>query len=130
MLRSPVLPEIEKLDAVRDHQRITFLTCRVDFPFDTTRALEFALFRTFCVPAISALLDRTQEFGCRAQKRYDDTDIIVSEIMEHGYDSGRGRAAIARISGRYIRRRGGVVSLQAPARLCQRRSMASAMGFE
>lgn len=98
MLRSPVLPEIEKLDAVKDHQRIAFLTCRVDFPWDTTRALEFALFRTFCVPAISALLDKTQEFGKRSQKRYDDTDIIVSEMMEHGYDSDRGRAAIARMN--------------------------------
>ena len=98
MLCSPVLPEIEKLDAVRDHQRIAFLSCRVDFPWDTTRALEFALFRTFCVPAISALLDKTQEFGRRAQKRYDDTDIIVSEMMEHGYDSERGRAAIARMN--------------------------------
>ena len=98
MFHSPVLPEIETLDAVRDHQRITFLCCRVDFPWDTTRALEFALFRTFCVPAISALLDKTQEFGKRAQKRYDDTDIIVSEMMEHGYDSERGRAAIARMN--------------------------------
>jgi len=98
MFRSPVLPEIQTLDAVRDHQRIVFLCCRVDFPWDTTRALEFALFRTFCVPAISALLDKTQEFGKRAQKRYDDTDIIVSEMMEHGYDSERGRAAIARMN--------------------------------
>jgi hypothetical protein len=83
---------------VKDHQRITFLSCRVDFPFDTTRALEFALFRTFCVPSISALLDRTKEFECRAQKRYDDTDIIVSEMMEHGYDSERGRAALKRMN--------------------------------
>ena len=82
MFRSPVLPEIQTLDAMRDHQRIAFVCCRVDFPWDTTRALEFALFRTFCVPAISALLDKTQEFGKRAQKRYDDTDIIVSEMME------------------------------------------------
>jgi hypothetical protein len=98
MFASQVLPEIERLDAVRDHQRITFLSCRVDFPWDTTRALEFALFRTFCVPAISALLDKTQEFGRRAQRRYDDTDIIVSEMMEHGYDSDRGRAALERMN--------------------------------
>jgi hypothetical protein len=95
---SPVLREILSLDPVRDHQRITFLTCRCDFPFDTTRALEFALFRTFCVPSIGGLLDKTQEFGQRSQKRYDDTDIIVSEIMEHGYDSERGRRAIARMN--------------------------------
>lgn len=98
MFRSPVLPEIRSLDPVRDHSRITFLTCRVDFPWDFTRALELALFRTFCIPSISALLDQTQEFACRAQRRYDDTDIIVSEIMEHGYDSERGLAAIRRMN--------------------------------
>ena len=98
MFGSPVLPEIERLDAVADHQRITFLSCRVDFPWDTTRALEFALFRTFCVPSISALLDMTEEFGRRAQKRYDDTDIIVSSMMEHGYDSEFGRSALKRMN--------------------------------
>jgi hypothetical protein len=98
MWRSPVLEEINRLEAERDHQRITFLSCRVDFPWDTTRALEFALFRTFAVPSIGGLLHKTGEFECRAQRRYDDTDIIVSEIMEHGYDSNRGRAAIARLN--------------------------------
>lgn len=98
MLRSPVLREIESLDPVRDHQRMVFLTCRQDFPWDTTRALEFALFRTFCVPSISALLDKTKEFERRSQKRYDDTDIIISEILEHGYDSERGLCAIKRMN--------------------------------
>lgn len=98
LFSSPVLPEIESLDPVRDHQRIVFLSCRVDFPWDTTRALEFALFRTFGVPSVSALLHKTREFEQRAQRRYDDTDIIVSEIMEHGYDSERGQAAIQRMN--------------------------------
>jgi hypothetical protein len=70
----------------------------VDFPWDITRALELALFRTYCIPSISGLLDKTQEFGCRAQRRYDDTDIIVSEIMENGYDSERGLVAIRRMN--------------------------------
>ena len=96
--QSRVLAEIRGLDPVADHQRITMLSMRVDFPFDTTRALELALFRTFGVPSISALLHRTAEFERRAQKRYDDTDIIVSEMMEHGYDSARGRAALARMN--------------------------------
>jgi hypothetical protein len=48
----------------------------------------------FAVPRISALLDRTGEFHQRAQKRYDDTAIILGEILEHGYDSERGRAAL------------------------------------
>jgi hypothetical protein len=98
MWRSPILDEIRTLDPEEDHQRIVFLSCRQDFPFDTTRALEFALFRTFCVPSISALLDQTGEFQRRAQKRYDDTDIIVSEMMEWGYESERGRAALRRMN--------------------------------
>lgn len=92
------LETLRTLDPVRDHQRIVFLSTRFDFPFDTTRALEFALFRTFAVPAISELLDRTGEFQQRAQKRYDDTDIIVSELMEWGYDSERGKAALRRMN--------------------------------
>src|SRR5437764_14278775 len=98
MPRSRVLDEIQRLDPVADHQRIVFLSTRCDFPFDTTRALEFALFRTFCMPSIGALLDRTGEFFRRAQKRYDDTDIIVSELMEHGYDSARGQRALRRMN--------------------------------
>jgi hypothetical protein len=98
MFQSPVLDEIRGLDPEKDHQRIVFLSTRIDFPFDTTRALEFALFRTFSVPRIGALLDQTGEFQQRAQKRYDDTDIIVSELMERGYDSERGRAALRRMN--------------------------------
>src|SRR4051812_16565716 len=57
-----------------------------------------ALFRTFCVPSIGGLLDRTGEFCGRTQKRYDDTDLIVSELIENGYESERGRRAIARMN--------------------------------
>jgi hypothetical protein len=92
------LAAIQALDPEKDHQRIVFLSKCYDFPFDTTRALEFALFRTFCVPSISALLDRTGEFQSRTQKRYDDTDIIVSELLEWGYDSDRGKRALRRLN--------------------------------
>ena len=46
------------------------------------------------VPRIAALLDRTGEFAPRAQKRYDDTELILVEIVECGYDSERGPRAI------------------------------------
>jgi hypothetical protein len=98
MAEPSVLGEIRGLDPVKDHQRIVLLSTRYEFPFDTTRALELALFRTFCVPAIGALLDRTGEFRNRAQKRYDDTDILISELMEWGYDSERGERALLRIN--------------------------------
>jgi hypothetical protein len=95
---SPALRAIASLDPVKDHERIVRLSMRVDFPFDTTRALELALFRAFAVPRVSALLDRTGEFARAAQKRYDDTDIIVSELIEHGYSSPRGLAALRRMN--------------------------------
>src|SRR5689334_14235294 len=98
MGRSRVLDEIRRLDPEADCQRVVFLSSCFDFPFDTTRALEFALFRTYGSPSISRLLDRTGEFGQRAQKRYDDTDLIVSELMEHGYESDRGRRALRRMN--------------------------------
>ncbi len=88
-----ILDRIQALDPVRDHREIMLLSTCYEFSFDTTRALEFALFRTFAVPSSARLLDRTGEFRRRPPKRYDDTSIIVSEMMEWGYDSRRGAAA-------------------------------------
>src|SRR5215213_1211402 len=103
MRRPAVLEQIRALDPQRDHERIVFLSTCYEFSFDTTRSLEFALFRTFCVPSIAGLLDGTGEFRNRAQKRYDDTDIIVSELMEHGYSSERGSRALARMNAQHGR---------------------------
>lgn len=89
---------IAKLDAVRDHQEIVrLLTCHV-YPWDMERALEFALFRTFAVPSISGLLQRTGEFEKRPRKRYDDTELIMYELTEHGYDSERAKRAFRRMN--------------------------------
>lgn len=101
-----VLQHILTLDPERDNHRIIYLTGFYEFPYDYTRATEFALFRTFAVPSISRLLDQTGEFYERAQKRYDDTDLILSEISEHGYDSERGRAALRRMNQIHGRFRG------------------------
>jgi cytochrome P450 len=98
MPRHKILDRILKLDPERDHLEIVYLDNCYEFPFEITRGVEFALFRTFAVPSISALLDRTGEFQNRPQKRSDDTALILSEIVEHGYDSERGRAAIRRMN--------------------------------
>ncbi len=98
MSRYAIRDEIHALDPERDHQRIVYLLSAYEFPFDLTRSLEFALFRTFASARISGILAGTGEFTERAQKRYDDTDIIISEFTEHGYDSERGRAAIRRMN--------------------------------
>ena len=68
------------------------------FPWDVTRALELALLKTFCVPSISALLARTGEFEQRPRKRYDDTGLMVAELLRHGLDSAAGAAVITRMN--------------------------------
>ena len=92
------LRRIEELDPKGDHVEIYHLMCGYEFPWDMTRALEVALYRTYCVPSISALLDRTGEFYKRTQKRYDDTALIVAELSKWGYDSERGREALRRMN--------------------------------
>lgn len=94
MRESRYLREIRRLDPVADHSRIVYLDTCFEFPWDTTRSLELALFRTFAVPSVAAVLDSSGEFGRAAQKRYDDTDLILSTIVEEGYDSAEGKRAI------------------------------------
>jgi hypothetical protein len=93
-----VLDEILRLDPVADHVRIVRLDVCFEFPWDTTRALELALFRTFAVPSIGELLASTGEFIARTRKRYDDTDLLISSFAETGYDSEEGRRAIRRMN--------------------------------
>ena len=68
------------------------------FPWDLTRSLELALLKTFCIPAIAGLLDRTGEFAQRPRKRYDDTGLMVAELLRHGPDSSAGQAVITRMN--------------------------------
>src|SRR5690242_1703453 len=88
------LERIAALDPERDHLEIYQISAGLEFPWDYTRALEFALFRTYCVPSISALLAATGEFRDRPQQRYDDTALLTAELAAHGYDSPRGKEAL------------------------------------
>jgi hypothetical protein len=69
-----------------------------EFPWDTLQALSFALFRTYAVPSIGGLLDRTGAFTTATQKRYDDTGILLEVPLLDGFDSPRGKAALRRIN--------------------------------
>jgi hypothetical protein len=89
---------IQQLDPKRDNCEICRHLAGYEFPWDITRALEVALFRTFCVPSIATLLDRTAEFHQRPQKRYDDTGLIVSLILKWGHDTPKGQSVIQRMN--------------------------------
>ena len=102
-MMKPFSTQIQSLNPETDHEQISFLlSCHV-FPWDLERSLEFALFRTFAVPSISRLLADTGEFSKRPRKRYDDTELILFEILEHGMNSLRGKRAIRRMNSMHSR---------------------------
>lgn len=92
--KKDVTKYIARLDVKTQHQEIAALLGTHEFPWDTTRALEVALLRTFASPSVSGLLHKTKEFSKYGQKRYDDTALLIAEFVEHGYDSPRGKRAI------------------------------------
>ncbi|MEM1256324.1 MAG: oxygenase MpaB family protein [Cyanobacteria bacterium P01_H01_bin.21] len=98
MGRYDIAQKIETMDPQQDAIAICHLLAGYEFPWDITRALEVALLRTFCVPSIAKLLDRTGEFQHHTQKRYDDTGIIVSELFKWGYNHPRGQAFLQRMN--------------------------------
>ncbi|MFF1284040.1 oxygenase MpaB family protein [Streptomyces sp. NPDC058299] len=98
MERFERLGQIRLLDPVRDAPEIYRISVTLEFPWDYTRALELALYRTYAVPSIGRLLARTAELTERTQKRYDDTSLLLDTIVEHGFTAEQGRTAIRRIN--------------------------------
>ncbi|WP_116243852.1 oxygenase MpaB family protein [Nocardiopsis sp. FIRDI 009] len=89
---------IHALDAEADCERIVNILGSHEFPWDIEQALGLALYRTYAVPSIGELLARTKEFTSRTQHRYDDTALILGDILEHGFGPGRGRDALRRMN--------------------------------
>ncbi|HMT48565.1 MAG TPA: DUF2236 domain-containing protein, partial [Dietzia sp.] len=85
---------IASLDPVADAAEIHRITSAYEFPWDYQRSLELALYRTYCVPSVSAVLEQAGQFRDHPQKRYDDTALLMVELVEHGYDSPRGKEAL------------------------------------
>ncbi|MFB8777567.1 oxygenase MpaB family protein [Streptomyces broussonetiae] len=98
MKRFARLEQILRMDLHEDASEIHRLSTAYEFPWDYTRALELALYRTYAVPSIGRLLAETAELTDRAQKRYDDTSLLLDAIVEHGFDSEQGRTAVRRIN--------------------------------
>jgi hypothetical protein len=70
----------------------------IEFPFLNTKALEFALFKTYSIPSISAILVRTEEMETNMPKRYDDTDLLIREFTENPPNSLRSNLALQRLN--------------------------------
>ncbi len=85
---------IATLDPVEDAAEIHRITAAYEFPWDYQRSLELALYRTYCVPSVSKVLSEAGNFRDATQKRYDDTALLMSELVEHGVDSTRGKESL------------------------------------
>src|SRR4051794_17601962 len=88
----------DSLDPATDYVEIYRNLVMHEFPWDMNQALSFALFRTYAVPGIGRLLDRTGEFTSRVQKRYDDTALLLEPPTRLGFDHPESKAAIRRIN--------------------------------
>ncbi len=94
---------INRLHPMHDHEEISRILTQHEFPWDINQALSFALFRTYAVPSIGRLLFETGEFTERTQKRYDDTGLILDQVLCHGLSSRQGRAAVRRMNQMHAR---------------------------
>ncbi|KAH8731229.1 hypothetical protein GQ44DRAFT_699548 [Phaeosphaeriaceae sp. PMI808] len=72
----------------------------LEFPWINTKALSFALFRTYGIPSISKLLCETQQLGKveYAGRRFVDTSVLIIEFMGHSPTSERANSALARMN--------------------------------
>ena len=98
MANSKILKKITSLHPKKDAWEIVRLTVFYEFPWDFNRALEVAVYKTFALPSIVKILHNTKQFENDSQKRYDDTDLFLSEIIENGLGVGRGQQALERLN--------------------------------
>ncbi|MFD3925650.1 oxygenase MpaB family protein [Streptomyces sp. NPDC058614] len=95
---------IQTLDPDRDHERISNMVSRYEFPWDYRLGFEYAVMIDNTVPSISELLVKTGQFRDHGQKRFDDTMLFEYELKRAGLDSPHGRAAVRALNavhGRY-----------------------------
>ncbi|KAL8929775.1 MAG: hypothetical protein Q9208_000919 [Pyrenodesmia sp. 3 TL-2023] len=83
-----------------DAFEIQKIIAEFEFPFTFTKALQFALFRTYGIPSISKLLAATSQLSdaATASKRYADTAVLMREFMSHKPSDPRTLEAIARMN--------------------------------
>lgn len=86
------------LDPEVDWAEIFGIAMEYEFPWDMEQALSLALFRTFAVPGIGELLAQTREFVDHAQKRYDDTAIVLQEAGDFVAGESDDRRGLRRLN--------------------------------
>ena len=99
MTTVPTRRTIGDLDPERDCQAIMRWLVGSEFPFDYRRSMiDLNFLKGLAAPRIAGPIRANGYLARFPQKRYDDTALFMMEFVKHGYDSPRGRAAIARMN--------------------------------
>ncbi|WAS93359.1 oxygenase MpaB family protein [Nannocystis punicea] len=69
-----------------------------EFAAEIRLGAALALFRVFAIPRISAILAETRAWERRPEQRLGRTVDLLRVLVEQGYDSGPGAAALARLN--------------------------------
>ncbi len=92
------LDRVRALDPTQEYVEIYRTMVRYEFPWDLKLGLNLAFNRTFSTGTVAKILVGTGELTGRTQRRVDDTGLLMFEIVLHGFDHPRGRAAVRRIN--------------------------------
>jgi hypothetical protein len=85
--------------AERDHEAIMRHLVGVAFPWDFQRSLiDLVFMKGLAAPRIAGLINANGYIQAKTQKRYDDTSIMMIEIVKHGHSSARGAQMITRMN--------------------------------
>ncbi|KAH7300048.1 hypothetical protein KP509_24G042500 [Ceratopteris richardii] len=89
---------VAHLHPVQHVQAIFMNLWFVEFPFIFKHSLEYSFFRSSAIPSISRIMKQSGNLSNNSSKRFDDTDIILRELVMHHVDGDRGSVAIRRLN--------------------------------
>jgi hypothetical protein len=92
------LEVIRDLDPVADHRAIYDRLLFVDAASTMAAGLNLAFYRSFAAPNIATLLAGTRVAIDEPVQRATDTAVLIWEMVMHGFDDERGRAALKRMN--------------------------------
>ena len=70
----------------------------MEFPFMWSKSMEVAIINTFPHSSIYPRLSINNKFIDNPELRYDDSELIMREVFEHGVYSERGQKSIKRLN--------------------------------
>lgn len=89
----------EREIAERDHEPIMRRLVGLDFVWDYQRSMiDLVFMKGLAAPRIAGMIGGNHYLQARPQKRYDDTSIVMIELVKHGYSSARGAQMITRMN--------------------------------